>query len=175
MTRAEFETAVSEHGSKIFTLSVYLLRDAQEAEDVTQETLIRLWKRGAEVDPGKVRAWLLRVARNRCIDVIRARTARSENPVDDVAIHLDMAKDERAGPEQVARAAELRRSIGDALHELNQRSRSVVIMREIQGLSYEEIATALEMPLNSVRVTLHRARIKLRDALREEYDHAAAC
>ena len=48
-------------------------------------------------------------------------------------------------------------------------------MREIQGLFYAEIATALEMPLNSVRVTLHRARIKLRDALREEYDHAAAC
>ena len=168
MERAAFETAVAEHGGKVFTLSVYLLRDPQEV-------LMRLWKHGSEVDPRKVGAWLLRVARNRCIDVIRARSTRDSKAVEDGRERLEEVIDDRAGPEQRARASQLRDRIRDALDGLTEPSRSVVILREIQGLTYEEIGSALEMPLSSVRVTLHRARIRLRDALREEVDHAAVC
>jgi RNA polymerase sigma factor (sigma-70 family) len=174
MRRAAFESAVAEHGRRVFTLAVYLLNDREEAEDVTQEVLVRLWRRGAEVDPGRLGAWLARVTRNHCIDVLRRRSAAryAAFASGDGGV-ADTTVDGRPGPETRAHASELGSRIHCALAELPEPYRSVVVLREIQGLSYGEIGEVLEMPLNSVRVTLHRGRRKLREALREEYEHAA--
>lgn len=175
MTKAAIETVIAEQRSRVFTLAVYLLGDREEAEDVTQEVLIRCWQRGGEVAPERLGAWLLRVARNRCIDRLRARGSRlrrlrpagDAGPADPV--------DDRPGPESVASGRELQAALLRALEGLAEPYRSVVILREVQGLAYEEIAEALEMPLNTVRVTLHRGRRRLREELREEYEGAAAC
>ncbi len=64
MTRAAFDSAVAEHGNRVFTLAVYLLNHREEAEDVTQEVLVRLWQRGSEVDPGRIGAWPMVVERD---------------------------------------------------------------------------------------------------------------
>lgn len=174
MRRAAFESAVAEHGRRVFTLSVYLLNDREEAEDVTQEVLIRLWKRGSEVDAGRLGAWLARVTRNRCLDVLRSRSsARYAVLTSGDADVADTAADDRPGPEKRAHAAQLGSRIHDAIADLAEPYRSVVVLREILGLSYAEIQEVLDMPLNSVRVTLHRGRRKLREALREEYEHVA--
>jgi RNA polymerase sigma factor (sigma-70 family) len=174
MRRAAFETAVAEHGRRVFTLAVYLLNDREEAEDVTQEVLVRLWQRGSEVDAGRLGAWLARVTRNRCIDVVRSRlTARSSAFATGGVDPADTVTDGRPGPESLAHAGELGSRIHAALTELPEPSRSVVLLREILGLSYGEIQEVLDMPLNSVRVTLHRGRKKMREALREEYEHVA--
>ena len=84
-----------------------------------------------------------------------------------------MTADERPGPESRARASELGSRIHVALAALPEPYRSVVILREIQGHSYSEIRELLDMPLNTVRGTLHRGRRKLREALREEYEQVA--
>lgn len=175
MRRTAFESAVAEHGGKVFTLAVYLLNDREEAEDVAQEVLVRFWQRGPEVDPDRIGAWLMRVTRNRCIDALRTRkSARNASVTRDGDRVLEMAVDARPGPERRARASELGSIINQALAGLSEPYRSVVVLREIQGRAYDEIADILTMPLNTVRVTLHRGRRMLRAALREEYDHAAA-
>lgn len=175
MERTAFDSAVAEHGGRVFTLAVYLLNNREEAEDVTQEVLVRFWQRGPEVDPNRVGAWLMRVTRNRCIDALRTRkSARNASVMHDGARVLEMAVDARPGPERRARAAELGSIISHALAGLSEPYRSTVVLREIQGRTYDEIADILNMPLNTVRVNLHRARRMLRAALREEYDHAAA-
>jgi RNA polymerase sigma-70 factor (ECF subfamily) len=173
MRREHFDAAVATHGRKVFTLAVYLLGDREEAEDVTQEVLMRLWRRGGEVAGDKLGSWLMRVTRNACIDAARRRKDRGRIPIEEGsgAELFDSAP----GPESKAHASQLGRRLLQALEELNEPGRSVVILREIQGFSYREIGEALEMPVNTVRVTLHRGRRRLREQLREVYDHAAAC
>jgi len=173
MRRQDFDTAVATHGRKVHTLAVYLLASREEAEDVTQEVLIRLWRRGQDVVPEKIGPWLVRVTRNACIDAIRRRKSGSQVALDDGAgIELH---EPAPGPERLAHASQLGSRILQALNVLTEPGRSVVILREIQGLTYEEIGDALEMPLSSVRVTLHRGRRRLREVLKEVHDHVAAC
>jgi RNA polymerase sigma-70 factor (ECF subfamily) len=174
MDRATVEAVIEEHGARVFTLAVYLLHDREEAEDVTQEVLIQYWQRGREVPQERLGAWLLRVTRNRCIDRLRTRRSRLRwLPVagaDAVATVTDSAP----GPEARVNGSQLGAAILRALADLHEPYRSVVILREIQGLAYDEIADTLEMPLSTVRVTLHRGRRRLRAELREEYEGAAA-
>jgi RNA polymerase sigma-70 factor (ECF subfamily) len=173
MRRDDFDAAVATHGRKVFTLAVYLLADREEAEDVTQEVLVKLWQKGHEVTPHRVGAWLVRVTRNACIDAIRRRKGDRRFDVDDV--ETVEIRERAPGPEMLSQASQLGRRILSALRKLPEPGRSVVILREIQGFSYQEIAEALEMPISNVRVTLHRVRRRLRQELREVTDHVAAC
>ena len=173
MRRPDFDAAVATHGRKVYTLAVYLLANPEEAEDVTQEVLVRLWRRGRDVAPEKIGPWLVRVTRNACIDSIRRRKGGSQVAVDDGA-GLEL-QEPAPGPERLANASQLGGRILQALDALSEPGRSVVILREIQGLSYQEIGEALEMPMSSVRVTLHRGRRRLRKELKEVHDHVAIC
>ena len=175
MRRARFDTAVAKHGRRVFTLAAYLLGDREEAEDVTQEVLIRLWRRGHEVAPEKIGPWLVRVTRNACTDAVRRRGSGVRATTDSGGRWPSDISTEAPGPEGLAHASQLGGRILEALRDLSEPHRSVVILREIQGLSYREIAEALKMPLSSVRVTLHRGRRRLREELREVRDHVAAC
>jgi RNA polymerase sigma-70 factor (ECF subfamily) len=176
MRRDVFDEAVKRHQRKVFTLASYLLGDPAEAEDITQEVLIRLWRRGDEVDPERLGSWLLRVTRNACIDLHRRRGSRpgvvplADGGGDGRDIFADAP-----GPEVLARASELGVRIRQALGSLAEPFRSVVILREVQGLSYQEIGDTLEIPMSSVRVNLHRGRRRLREQLKEVRDHVAAC
>jgi RNA polymerase sigma factor (sigma-70 family) len=175
MRRSEFDAAVAKHGSKVLTLAVYLLGQREEAEDVAQEVLIRLWKKGDEVSPGRLGAWLVRVTRNACIDRFRGRRAEIDRRTSTEQPILAAIAERRPDPESLARASELGVHIRQALDEVGEPQRSVVILREIQGLSYQEIADALNMTVGNVRVTLHRGRRRLRNELREVQGHVAAC
>ena len=173
MRRQEFDAAVATHGRKVFTLAVYLLANREEAEDVTQEVLVRLWRRGCDVVPEKIGPWLVRVTRNACVDVLRRRKGGSQVVIDDEA--GNQLHEPAPGPERLAHASQLGGRILRALDTLSEPGRSIVILREIQGLSYQEIGEALEIPMSSVRVTLHRGRRRLRQELKEVHDHVAAC
>jgi RNA polymerase sigma-70 factor (ECF subfamily) len=173
MRRQEFDAAVAIHGRKVYTLAVYLLANREEAEDVTQEVLVRLWRRGQEVVPEKIGPWLVRVTRNACIDAIRRRKGGSQVAIDEDGSGIEL-REPAPGPERLAHASQLGGRILQALDTLSEPGRSVVILREIQGLSYQEIGEALEIPMSSVRVTLHRGRRRLREELKEVHDHVAA-
>jgi RNA polymerase sigma-70 factor (ECF subfamily) len=170
-----FEAAVEDHQRRIYTFARYYLGNQEEADDITQEVLLRLWRNRNELDDEYLGAWLLRVTRNACYDLLRRR--RSAAKVFSAESEDEVAETEPArqpGPQDRAEASSFRGHLRDALEELGEPYRSVIILREIQGLKYQEISDALEMPLTSVRVNLHRGRKKLRERLREVYDHAAA-
>lgn len=166
-----FETTVEHHQKRIFSFAYYLLASREEAEDVTQEVLLRLFRHRRRLDPERLGAWLLKVTRNACWDLLRQRRSRgAELPLEDDTVELP--DDGAATPQQRAETAAFRRRLREELAGLPEPYKSVVILREIQGLRYQEIAEALEMPLNTVRVNLHRGRRKLRERLREEYPDA---
>ena len=166
-----FETAAQQYQRRIFSFAHYLLSNREEAEDVTQEVLLRLWRHHDGVEEERLGTWLLRVTRNACYDLLRRRRAAaahgSEESLD--AAEAPELPSAEAGPEGRAEVSDFRRHLLRALRDLKEPYKSVVILREVQGLSQKEIGEALGIPEVTVRVHLHRARRKLREQLREVY------
>lgn len=168
-----FDSAVEQHQRRIFSFAYYLLHNREEAEDVTQEVLLRLFRHRRKVEPERMGAWLLRVTRNACYDLLRQRRTRNRHTIEiDEEVALQLPDQDTPSPETQAGTTAFRRRLEEALQELSEPYRSVLILREIQGLKYREIADTLEMPLNTVRVHLHRGRRKLRERLHEDYADA---
>jgi RNA polymerase sigma-70 factor, ECF subfamily len=166
----EFRRLADEHGGRIYTLALYLLRRREDAEDVTQEVLVRLWRHRDRIDQARTGAWVARVTRNLAIDMSRQRRLRAAVFVEGVESEA-MAVSVDARPDRAAIDRELRQTLEAEIARLDEPYRSILVMREIQGCAYQEIADALSMPLGTVKVYLHRARRRVRDAVRMEgYD-----
>ena len=171
----DFERAARRWQRRIFTFAAYTLGNVVEAEEVTQDVLLRLWRHPEMLGADRLESWLLRVTRNLCID--RFRSLRSQERVfehrssaDDAETHVDRGPT----PERAAAAAQLRRNIAVALSRLPEPQRSVVILREVHGLSYDDIADAVQISPANVKVSLHRGRRRLRERLQEVHDHVVA-
>ncbi len=162
MERGDYERVVREHKDRVHSYAVWMLKDAEDARDVAQDALIRLWTNRDAVRSDSVKSWLLTTVHNLSIDRMRRRKTRAEADVADLTTIVD---DTRPGPEQAARGGEVGRIIGKALTTLSNRDRSMVLMREVHGLSYNEIAENVELPLGTVKAALHRARERLRREL----------
>jgi RNA polymerase sigma-70 factor (ECF subfamily) len=170
-----FERAVDEHQRSVFTFARYLLGNPHEAEDVTQEALIRMWKHWDSLDVSRLEAWLLKVTRNLCYD--RLRRLKVVRRVVPASIDDETAQEVPAGdasPEERAHSRALRARLLEVLEELREPYKSAVILREVHGLSYQEISDALETPLNSIKVHVYRGRRQLRQLLKEEEIDVAA-
>jgi RNA polymerase sigma-70 factor (ECF subfamily) len=163
MTTMEFQAAVLEHKDRIHSYARGILRDPEDAKDVAQECLVRLWRHRERVEPGAgCRSWLLRSAHNLCIDRLRRRSSRPETSRDDDA---NEPTDARPGPERLASSIEVGGRLERALLDLDHRDRAIVLLREVEGLSYEEIAGMLGLKMGTLKATLHRSKEKLRIAL----------
>lgn len=165
MTPETFRRVVDEHSDRLFGYAAWMLRDREEAREVVQEAFVRLWNHRAKVDEGPAaRAWLLRTAHNLCLDTLRRGSRRPETALEALP-PLAVPASTAPGPDREAHSGELREGIARALRELGERDRAILVMREIQALPYEEIASALGMPLGTLKATLHRARGRLREKL----------
>lgn len=162
-----FDRAVDEHKDRLYTFARYYLRDEHDAADVTQDVLIRLWTNRHNVDRDRAGAWLNRVCRNACVDRLRHRTTRRHVEVDDETVAVEIAAEE-ALPDASAHNGQLQKIVLDRIDEMGEPFRTLIIMREIQDMPYADIAAALDLPLNTVKVYLHRARHRLREALPAE-------
>lgn len=167
MRHAHFTTAVLAHKDRIYSQAYYFLGNRPDAEDVTQEVLLRAWQNLDAIRKPTVKAWLMRVTHNLCIDTLRRHKAqqvvRTPETSDGCEMGLPLVAED--DPQVNAEESELRRHLLQAIQRLPVRLRSVIIMRELQDMTYEEISSALDLPLNSVKVYIHRGRKLLRAAL----------
>ena len=168
MTLFEFEQQLKKYKDRIYGFAFHYLGSSEEAEDVTQEVFIRFWQHRADIDEKQPIGWLLRVTRNASIDAIRRRNTYRNNVSTDSEMVLD-ARESALSPEQDAEHSDFRLHLERALENLAEPYRSIVILREIQEMKYNEICDTLQLPLNTVKVYLHRARKMLRDELKEVY------
>jgi RNA polymerase sigma-70 factor (ECF subfamily) len=163
----DFKRIVNQQRHRVYTYASYMLCNQEEAEDATQEVLVRLWRHWGELDEKTVAAWLIRVARNACIDRLRSRRARNLRVAagggDGTIEGVSMAP----APDEIVEARELRDQIQLALTRIDEPYRSLIIMREIQDMTYNEISESMDLPLNTVKSYIHRGRRALRDALKE--------
>jgi RNA polymerase sigma-70 factor (ECF subfamily) len=164
----EFKILCERHSDKIYRYARSLLANQADAEDATQEVLLRLWRHLPRLNPFNLRAWLLRTTRHYCLDEIRRKSHRAAPlPLEDGA--LEHQPDEFAVNPSVAADSSLRlEQARDVLLQLPENLRSVFILYEVNGLRYREIAKTLGIPINSVKVYLSRARQRLSNLLTEQ-------
>ena len=178
LAQQERESAFSElvrrYERPVFSLVFRMVRDRETAEELAQETFIKVLNNIDRYQPQfKFSSWLFKIANNIAIDHLRKRqivtismdgsphaatAAEAEATSFDVAIRQESALEEME-------ARELGSEIEKAIAQLRPEYRSCIMLRHVEGRSYEEIAATLDLPLGTVKTYIHRARIQLRDAL----------
>ncbi len=168
-----FEEQVHRYQDRVFGFACHLLHNRAAAADVTQDVLIRFWEHRATLDPNRVLPWLMRVTRNACIDAMRRRSTRRD-VFGGASEAVRRAPCHRPSPQADAEASDFQGHLERALAQLDEPYRSIVILREVQDLKYKEISATLDLPLNTVKVYLHRGRKQLRNRLAEHIDYEVA-
>ncbi len=166
---ARFEAAVLPHLDAAYTLARYLTRNEHDAEDVVQDACVRALKyfdgfRGEE--GASARAWLLAIVRNTAYSWQRRHRADALATEFDETQHSDAVADEH--PEGVLLQKAAKETLGRALDRLAPEFREVIVLRELEGLSYKEISEVAGVPVGTVMSRLSRARTRLHEALRNE-------
>jgi len=159
-----WDELVREHGDRVYRLAYRLSGNAQDAEDLTQETFIRVFRSLQNYQPGTFEGWLHRITTNLFLDMVRRRNRiRMEALPED----YDRVPASGPNPEEIYHDARLGADLQSALDSLGPEYRAAVVLCDIEGLSYEEIGATLGVKLGTVRSRIHRGRQALREYLRE--------
>lgn len=159
--------------TKIYSLAMRMLGDPDDAADVTQETFIRVFRtlnkyRG----DATLATWIYRITANLCLDWLRQRKRKALSSDSPLSWGHETVKrqieDNSPGPEEQVATAELRREIQAALNKLEDHHRLAIILRDVQGLSYDEIAEVLQCPLGTIKSRINRGRQQLKQLLEED-------
>jgi RNA polymerase sigma-70 factor (ECF subfamily) len=158
-----WDAVVREHADRVYRLAYRLSGNRADAEDLTQETFVRVFKSLAEYTPGTFEGWLHRITTNLFLDMVRRRQRiRFDALPEDAG---DRLASREHGPEQAYDAMNLDPEIQAALDALPADFRVAVVLCDLEQLSYEEIAATLGIKVGTVRSRIHRGRVLLRQAL----------
>jgi RNA polymerase sigma-70 factor (ECF subfamily) len=157
-----WEQVVREHSARVYRLAYRLSGNAQDAEDLTQETFVRVFRSLADFSPGTFEGWLHRITTNLFLDMVRRR---QRIRFDALPEDTERLPGTAPSPEQVYADTHLDPQIQAALDALSPEFRVAVVLCDIEGLTYEEIAATLGIKLGTVRSRIHRGRVQLRQAL----------
>lgn len=164
-----FEALIEPYMDSTYRLCLRMMGNEQDAADVAQEAIVRAW-RSLSTYKGHSRfsTWLYRVTSNVCLDELRRRkryAAESLQEMEEVGYEQVDTGDT---PEIAVERAELRRELEMAIGQLSVEQRTALVLRDVQGLTYEKIAEILDLNLNTVKSRISRARMNLRTVLLEK-------
>jgi RNA polymerase sigma-70 factor (ECF subfamily) len=159
--RARFELLVLPHLDAAFNLARWLLRNRADAQDVAQEAMLRAFRFFRGFHGGDARAWLLQIVRNTCYSWLDKHRSGDLMTEFNEELHLQPS----LSPESQAIAGDNRERLTRALEDLSPRFREILVLRELEGCSYKEIATITSTPIGTVMSGLARARQRLQRAL----------
>ncbi len=168
-----FNSLVLKYQDMVFNLAARMLSDEDAAADVAQVAFLSAYRSLASFRGGSFRAWVMRMVSNACYDELRRRKRRptvSLEPVNDDDEEIESPAwlaDTSESPEEQIERAELDEALQNCLIDLPEEFRAVVLMVDIEGLDYQEVSLAIGKPLGTVKSRLARARLKMRDCLRE--------
>ncbi|MGI6375550.1 MAG: sigma-70 family RNA polymerase sigma factor [Anaerolineae bacterium] len=151
-----------------FNVAYRVLGDEERAMDATQDAFLRGYRAIDSFNGGSFKAWILRITTNACYDMLRASKRRRTTSIDDLVEddeHSGLLQDDQETPEEYVQRRDLNEVIQAALAALPEDQRTVVILSDIQGLNYAEIAEATMVSLGTVKSRLSRARAKMREYL----------
>jgi RNA polymerase sigma factor (sigma-70 family) len=157
-----WEQVVRDHSARVYRLAYRLSGNPQDAEDLTQETFVRVFRSLADFSPGTFEGWLHRITTNLFLDMVRRR---QRIRFDALPEDTERLPGTAPSPEQVYADTHLDPQVQAALDALSPEFRVAVVLCDIEGLTYEEIAATLGIKLGTVRSRIHRGRVQLRQAL----------
>lgn len=166
-----FNRLVLAYQEQLFNTALRILGDEAMAADATQDAFLSAFRSIKSFRGGSFRAWLLRTVTNACYDELRRRKRRPSVPLEPMTDDDEEMETPRwladtdFSPEEYAEMAELEQAIQGCLESLPDDFRIVVVLADIQGLDYAEVAVAVSVPLGTIKSRLARARLRLRDCL----------
>jgi RNA polymerase sigma-70 factor (ECF subfamily) len=165
-----FNQLVRLYQSMAYNLAYRILGNSESAADATQNAFISAFKAMPKFRGGSFKAWILRIVTNACYDLLRSKQRKPTESLDDLDIeqdHITYLRDEGERPDEALERQELNKAIEQGIYSLPFDQRTIVVLADIQGLSYQEIAEATDLSLGTVKSRLSRGRRKLRDYLIE--------
>jgi RNA polymerase sigma-70 factor (ECF subfamily) len=160
-TPPTWEELVAAHSAPVYRLAYRLTGNQFDAEDLTQEVFIKAYRSIHQFQPGTLSGWLNRITTNLFLDGARKRgRVRVDNLSDEGQV-----ADTVATPDEIVHDSDLDYDVAAALGHLNPQIRAAVVLCDIEGLSYEEVAAVLDVKLGTVRSRIHRGRSQLREEL----------
>jgi len=167
-----FNTLVLHYQDSIFNTALRIMGDHDLAADATQEAFLSAFRSIATFRGGSFKAWLMRTVTNACYDELRRQKRRPTTPLEpetEDGEEMDSPRwlaDPNMTPAEKAEADELEHAIQHCLEMLPSEFRTVVVLADIQGMDYSEVASASRVPLGTIKSRLARARLRLRECLR---------
>jgi RNA polymerase sigma-70 factor (ECF subfamily) len=163
-----FNQLVMLYQSMVYNLAYRILSDPEAAADATQDAFLKAYKAIRRFRGGSFKAWLLRIVTNACYDQLRKKQRRPTSSLDDLPVeaeHSSYLRDPARSPHAEVEQRELNQAIQAGIMTLPFEQRVVLVLSDVQGLSYNEIAEATNISLGTVKSRLSRGRAKVRDYL----------
>ncbi|MBV6393532.1 MAG: ECF RNA polymerase sigma factor SigE [Anaerolineales bacterium] len=167
-----FNTLILHYQDAVFNTAVRILGDDDMAQDASQEAFISAFQNIKSFRGGSFKAWILRTVTNACLDELRRQKRRPTTPLEPETSdgdEIDSPKwlaDKSMTPAQKAEADELEHAIQHCLDALPSEFRTAVVLADLQGMDYAEVATASKVPIGTIKSRIARARLRLRECLR---------
>lgn len=169
-----FEKLVEAYQKKIYNICLRMIGNADDAYDLAQEVLIRIYKSiNGFKEQSSLSTWVYRITTNVCLDEIRKRKLKrtvsldQDIRLDDSEIKREIVSDDPP-PDELAEKKEIKKTVASAINMLNEEHRTVIVLRDIQGFSYEEIAKITNCPEGTVKSRINRARQALKIILEKK-------
>lgn len=162
--RRRFDAQILPHLDAAYRFASWLARSPDLADDIVQESMLRAYRAFDGLRNSDAKAWLLAIVRNCCLNAIKQQRRHSHAPLPDELDHEGAVGSlaDNSNPETAAIKSEERRALTSVLSELPDQYREVLVLREIEDMGYQEIATATNVPIGTVMSRLARARAALR-------------
>jgi RNA polymerase sigma-70 factor, ECF subfamily len=164
-----YKVLVNRFKNRIFSYALYMVKNRMDAEDICQEVLIKLWKNMGKFELPAAGSWIMRTTHNLCIDYLRRvqKVKQRSIFIDEDSEEKLIDEDKLNQPEVSTLQNLTNEKIKAAIKKLPENLKSVFVLYEIDGLKYKEISKVLDMPINSVKVYILRARKKLQEELKD--------
>ncbi|HHW49075.1 MAG TPA: sigma-70 family RNA polymerase sigma factor [Clostridiaceae bacterium] len=166
-----FEQLIEVYQKKVFNIALRMIGNYEDANDIAQEVFIRVYRSlGGFKEQSAFSTWIYRITTNVCLDELRKRKNKNVVSIDedvksdDGEIKRQIEANEPT-PEAVAEKNYIKQVVNDAINQLSEEHRTVIVLRDIQGFSYEEIAKITKCPEGTVKSRINRARHALKDIL----------
>lgn len=162
-----FNTLMELHQQRMYAVAFRMCGNREDAQDCLQEAMLRIYRAiGSFKGDSAFSTWAYRITMNACLDELRRRKKKQSASVDELLDSGWMPADPGMTPEQQVVSRDLRGALADAIDRLPEDMRSCVVLRDIQGYAYEEIAEILQINVGTVKSRISRAREKLRTIIR---------
>ena len=164
-----FEQLMTAHEGKMYAVALRMCGNREDAQDCLQEAMLRVYRAMAGFKgQSSFSTWVYRITMNSCLDELRRRKARTSVSLDAMLESGFSPSDDGDTPEQSSLRAEQRRALERAIAELPEDMRAAIVLRDIQGCSYDEIAEALDANVGTIKSRISRGRERLRGVLSEQ-------